>query len=88
MLAGVVGAGLASRPMRESTPAVAGILLTGIIGGGLGAEIIRTAMGLAEIAPPGGAEIGTWLSQLLGAGCGGAAFGVVVTKLARMLSRG
>jgi hypothetical protein len=85
LIAGAVGGGVIGTTIKRYDLGIIGNLLVGIVGGGIGAQIIGALVGSGEasaIVGPDGFDFGTLVAQFAAGACAGGAL-VVATRLAK-----
>jgi hypothetical protein len=89
LVSGAVGGNLAGTLLKNFNLGTAGNTLAGIIGGGLGGQILERGMGIGHLAAaaPGGLDVGTIVSQIAGGGVGGGVLMVIVGLLRRLFTK-
>jgi hypothetical protein len=83
---GAAGGNLAGSLFRSLNLGVAGNSLAGLIGGGIGSQLVNTSLGLAATTTAAGPDPGTLLAQASGGAIGGVLMALLVgllTKLGR-----
>jgi hypothetical protein len=83
-MSGTVGAHLASTRMRVQTSGLHATILSGLMGGLIGSQVIESAMGGAAIAA---GDLGSIVVPTLGAAAGGAALLIFMETLRAFLQR-
>ena len=78
LISGVAGGNVAGSLLKEKSLGALGNSLTGLVGGGLGGQILVTLLGLGA---SGGLDIGAIIAQLAGGGAGGAILTAIVGVL-------
>jgi hypothetical protein len=86
LASGAVGGNLAGSVLKQMSLGTLGNSLAGAVGGGLGAQILSAAMGLAPLAA-GSLDIGAIVSQIAGGGVGGGLLMIVVGLLRKSFAR-
>ena len=71
LASGAVGGNFAGSVMKNLSLGALGNTLAGLIGGGLGAQILESALGSAKLATDAGIDPGQIISQIAGGGVGG-----------------
>jgi len=89
LVSGAVGGNVAGGLLRKMSLGVLGNSLAGIVGGGIGGQILNSVLGVGGAA--GGsimdAGIGAIISQIAGGGVGGGVVMVIVGLLRRMFAK-
>jgi hypothetical protein len=83
---GAAGGNLAGSLFRSLNLGVLGNSLAGLIGGGIGSQLVNTSLGLAATTATSGLDPGTLLAQASGGSIGGLLMTLLVgllTKLGR-----
>lgn len=92
LISGALGGNIAGGLLKNFNLGPIGNSIAGIIGGGLGGQILSAITGGASQmadtagAAAGGLDLGTIISQVAGGGVGGAVLMVIVGLVKRMLS--
>ena len=74
--------------MKKMSLGTLGNTLAGIVGGGLGGQILERSIGVGQVGTNAGAlDISTIVSQVAGGGVGGGALMVVVGLLSRVFAK-
>jgi hypothetical protein len=83
---GAAGGNLGGSLFRSLNLGVLGNSLAGLIGGGIGSQLVNTSLGLAATtaAGVGGPDPGTLLAQASGGGIGGVLMALLVGLLAKL----
>lgn len=83
LASGAIGGNLAGSLLRSLSLGGFGNSLAGMVGGGLGGQILERAIGLAPAAATGAGalDVGAIVSQVAGGGVGGAVSMVIVGLL-------
>jgi len=82
LASGAAGGNLAGMLLRDRSLGVIGNSLAGLVGGGLGGQILMASLGLAA-AGASGIDLGATIAQISGGGVGGA----VLTGIVGMLKQ-
>lgn len=88
LVSGAAGGNMAGSLLKSSSLGVLGNSLAGIVGGGLGGQILNNALGVTHVAATSGIDVGTIVSQMASGGVGGGAMMMTVGVLQSLLSRG
>ena len=80
LISGVAGANVVGLAMKQYDLGIVGNSIAGVIGGGIGAQIIGVLLdgGEGAVVGPSGYAIGTLIAQVASGGVGGGALLVVV----------
>lgn len=87
LLSGAAGGNIAGSLLKNQSLGPIGNTLAGVVGGGLGGQILNSALGLGKVAAASGMDIGTIVSQVAGGGVGGGVLMIVVGILKKMLAK-
>ncbi len=84
LICGAAGGNIAGSLMKKSSLGTLGNSIAGIVGGGLGGQLLQM---LGAGAPAGGLDVGSLISSILGGGVGGgvlmAIIGIIKSALAK-----
>lgn len=80
LISGAIGGNLAGTQLKEKSLGTAGNSLAGLVGGGLGGQILTAVLGLGA-GGAGGLDIGALVSQFAGGGVSGALLTVIVALI-------
>lgn len=83
LIGGAIGGNAAGAAMKERSLGTLGNSLAGIVGGGLGGQILNAVLGMGG---GGGLDIGSIISSLAGGGVGGGIVMLVVGVLKNMMA--
>jgi uncharacterized membrane protein YeaQ/YmgE (transglycosylase-associated protein family) len=86
LIAGALGGNAAGSLMKNLSLGPIGNSIVGILGGGLGAQLLNT-LGAGGVAGAGGLDIGTIISQLASGGVGGGVLLAIVGLIKSMISK-
>jgi hypothetical protein len=86
LIAGALGGNAAGGLMKNLSLGPSGNSLVGILGGGLGAQLLNL-LGAGAVAGAGGLDIGTIISQLASGGVGGGVLLAMVGLIKSMISK-
>jgi hypothetical protein len=83
LISGAVGGNIAGGALKEQSLGTLGNSIAGIVGGGLGGQILSALVGVGGTAaaagtPAGGFDIGSLIGQVAGGGVGGAILMIIV----------
>jgi hypothetical protein len=80
LISGAAGGNVAGLALKQYDLGTIGNSIAGVIGGGVGAQIIGVLLGGGEgaVVGPGGYDIGTLITQVASGGVGGGALLVLV----------
>jgi hypothetical protein len=81
LLSGVVGGNVAGSQLGEKSLGTLGNSLAGLVGGGLGGQILTALLGMGAASAGGGLDLGSIITQLAGGGVGGAVLTAIVGML-------
>lgn len=87
LLSGAAGGNIIGGIFKNFNLGSAGNTLAGLIGGGVGSQILSYLLGAGSTAVGADPEAGALLTQILGGGAGGGAATILVAMLQRMLHR-
>src|SRR6266852_6462784 len=88
LISGAVGGNIAGAALKQYDLGTLGNSIAGVIGGGVGAQIIGALVGGgagAEVAGAGGLDIGAIVGQVAAGGVGGAILLVIVGLIKRAM---
>jgi hypothetical protein len=93
LVAGAVGGNVAGAALKQYDLGVVGNSITGIIGGGIGAQIIGALIGggggdATALTTPGSLDIGSIVSQIASGGVGGGILMVIIGLIKQTMSGG
>lgn len=89
LVAGAVGGNAAGAMLKQFNLGPVGNSIAGIIGGGLGGQILHTIMTGGEAQPVGATlDIGSILTQIVGGGVGGGVLMVIVGLIRQAMGGG
>ena len=83
LISGAVGGNIAGAAMKEHSLGTLGNSIAGIVGGGIGGQLLAAVVG----ASAGGLDIGTIVSNIAGGGVGGAILMVVVSMIKKAMEK-
>ncbi len=86
LLSGAAGGNIIGQAVRNLSLGFLGNTLAGIVGGGLGGQILQHLLGVAA-ANPGALDIGAIATQVAGGGVGGGVLMVIVALLRKLFTR-
>jgi hypothetical protein len=89
LIAGAVGGNAAGAALKQYDLGILGNTVAGIVGGGVGAQIIGALVGGGTepiTAGAGGLDIGSLISQIASGGVGGGILMVIVGLIKQMMS--
>jgi len=86
LIAGALGGNAAGGLMKNLSLGPIGNSIVGILGGGLGAQLLNM-LGAGGVAGAGGLDIGTIISQLASGGVGGGVLLAIVGLIKSMISK-
>ena len=88
LLSGAAGGNIAGNLMKKFDMGTLGNSIAGIVGGGLGGQLISMlgAGGAAAAAGGGGMDIGSILSNVLGGGVGGGVVMIIIGLIKNAMS--
>lgn len=87
LASGALGGNIAGSLLKNMSLGTLGNTLAGIIGGGLGGQILERSIGLGHALPGGALDIGAIVSQVAGGGVGGGVLMVIVSLLRRIFAK-
>ena len=85
LIGGVVGGNAAGAVMKNHSLGTIGNSIAGLVGGGLGGQILNAVTGMGA---GGGMDIGSIISQVAGGGVGGGIVMVVVSMIKGAMNKG
>ena len=86
LISGIVGGNAAGAALKEKSLGVLGNSLAGLVGGGLGGQILQALLGVGA-AGGGGLDIGSIIAQIAGGGVGGGVLMIVVGMIKQMMQK-
>lgn len=86
LVSGIAGGNVAGTLLKEKSLGVLGNSLAGLVGGGLGGQILMALLGLGA-AGAGGLDLGSVIAQLAGGGVGGAVLAAIVGALKQRFAK-
>ena len=87
LASGAAGGNIAGSLLKNQSLGTLGNTLAGIVGGGLGGNILNSALGIGKVAGATGLDIGTIVSQVAGGGVGGGVLMIIVGILKKMFAK-
>ena len=82
LISGAVGGNVAGVALKQYDLGIIGNSIAGVVGGGVGAQIIGALLGgggeAANVVGPGGLDIGTLIAQIASGGVGGGVLMVII----------
>ena len=87
VLGGSSGGHLAASMLKSLNLGAVGNLLSGMIGGFLGGNVVNSALGVTKSVAATGVDPGVVLSQLVGSGIGGGLMMILVGMIRQVFSR-
>jgi hypothetical protein len=89
LVAGAVGGNVAGAAVKQYSLGTVGNSIAGIIGGGIGGQILSAIVpSLAAAASSGNLDIGSIIGQIVGGGVGGGILMVIVGIIKQMMAGG
>lgn len=86
LISGIAGGNVAGSLLKEKSLGLPGNSLAGLVGGGLGGQILTTLLGLGA-ADGAGLNVGSAVAQVAGGGIGGALLTTIVGMLKRTFAK-
>lgn len=86
LLSGAAGGNIVGQALRNLSLGFLGNTLAGLVGGGLGGQILQHLLGIAA-ANPGALDIDSLATQVAGGGVGGGILMIVVALLRKLFAR-
>lgn len=83
LISGAAGGNIVGDRLKPISLGIWGNTLSGIVGGGVGGQILNTAFGTSRIVAATGVDAGIIISEIASGGIGGAALAVLVGVLRR-----
>ena len=71
LASGAIGGNFAGSVLKNMSLGTLGNTLAGLVGGGLGSQILESALGSAKLAADAGIDPGQVIAQIAGGGVGG-----------------
>jgi len=91
LIVGAIGGNAAGKAMPDKSLGTLGNTIAGVVGGGLGGQILDAVLGggavPADAAAAGGMDIGAIIQDIAGGGIGGAVLMVVVAIIKGMMNK-
>ncbi len=87
LASGAAGGSVAGNLMKNVSLGSLGNIITGAVGGGLGANILNSAIGVTQATAAAGLDPGTIISQIAGGGVGGGALTILAGILRSMFAK-
>lgn len=87
LVSGAAGSAMAASGSRHLSLGGAGNVLAGLVGGGLGGQILGNALGTPGMTAGTGLDPGIIVSELAGGGVGGAVLMAIVSVVHRAFAR-
>ena len=87
LVAGAVGGIVAGNAMKQFDLGTFGNSIAGIVGGGIGGQLLSMALG-SGAAAGGGMDVGSIVAQIAGGGVGGGALIVIIGLIRQMMGGG
>lgn len=84
LVSGAVGGNVAGAAMKEKSLGTLGNSIAGIVGGGIGGQILSSVLGMGG---GGGMDIGSIVSQIAGGGVGGGVLMLIVGVVKGMMKK-
>ncbi len=78
LISGAIGGNVAGAALKEKSLGVLGNSLAGLVGGGLGGQILQALLGVGTATAGSGLDLGAIISQIAGGGVGGAVLMAIV----------
>ena len=86
LVSGILGGNVAGSLLKEKSLGVIGNSLAGLVGGGVGGQILTALLGIAT-SSGGGLDIGSIIAQIASGGVGGGVVMVIVGILKQMFAK-
>jgi hypothetical protein len=86
LISGIVGGNVAGAALKDKSLGTLGNSLAGLVGGGLGGQILQALLGVGA-ATGGGLDIGAVISQIAGGGIGGGVLMIIVGIIKQMMQK-
>ena len=87
LLSGAAGGNVAGGLLKNLSLGTLGNSLAGLIGGGLGATMLDSALGMGRVAAGSGLDIGTIISQIASGGVGGGVMMMIIGVIKNMMTK-
>ena len=87
LISGLVGGNAAGAGLKEKSLWPLGNSLAGLVGGGLGGQILSALLGLGTTSAASGLDIGSLIGQIASGGGSGAILTIVVALLKQALAK-
>lgn len=87
LISGAAGGNIVGTLLKNLSLGTLGNSLAGIIGGGLGGQILQSVLHLAPAAAAGGLDLGSIVSQVAGGGVGGGVLMVIIGLLRKAFAK-
>lgn len=86
LVSGAVGGNVAGAALKKQSLGTVGNSIAGILGGGLGGQILAM-LGVGGTAAAGGLDLGSIVSSVAGGGVGGAVVMIIVGLIKQAMSK-
>ena len=86
LISGIVGGNAAGSVLKEKSLGVLGNSLAGLVGGGIGGQILQALLGVGA-AGGGGLDIGSIITQIAGGGVGGGALMMIIGMIRQAMQK-
>lgn len=84
LISGIVGGNAAGSVLKDKSLGVLGNSLAGLVGGGIGGQILQALLGISS---SGGLDIGSIISQIAGGGVGGGVLMVIIGMIRQAMQK-
>lgn len=84
LIAGAIGGNAAGAAMKDKSLGTLGNTIAGVLGGGVGGQLLSAVMGGGAAAATSGMDIGAIVQQIAGGGIGGAILMAIVGMIKNM----
>ncbi len=87
LASGAIGGNLAGTLLKKMSLGLLGNTLAGIVGGGLGGQILEQVLGVGTATAASGLDLGSLIPQIAGGGVGGGMLMIVVAILRKLFAK-
>lgn len=86
LISGAAGGNIAGALLKKSSLGFLGNTIAGLVGGGLGGQILQSVLGIAPAAA-GALDAGSIIAQVAGSGAGGGVLMVIIGLLRKAFAK-
>lgn len=87
LISGAAGGNIVGSLIKNISLGTLGNSLAGIVGGGIGGQILSSVLGFGKVAAGSGLDIGSIISQVAGGGVGGGALMMIIGLIRSMMQK-